>query len=581
MISRTLARLKPAWTFSRPHPALWLAWLIPVFAWAQLTYPGYFEFHSGFLPIFNVNDALRHLGDPAWAPAIGQPYDPLRGEGALAYRLAAAACLLGAPPVTAVKWVFGASMLAGAVGMFGWSRRQLGSWPALLAGIVYAFSPIALATVYVRGAFAGAALLGLMPWVLWAAAAAVDPGRKRSGVALALALTAAFWTQAGFALWLSAVVLAYILVQFYGSVRQHRRRAPVAALLGWAAGVLLAALGMLPLILGRGMGEASPVVFAEHLVYPHQLLMPGWGPGTSIPGAYDTLTFDLGVVAFGLAVLSVLPLADLTTDSLDISRDRTPGASAALRRTQYFAIVVLLLMVFLSTTLAAGFWELLPGLARTLSYPWQLLLLAAPWLAWLAGTGGRALDGLLAREPRSPSGSNRMDHRQRGELKALSLFGGLIILVLLGSYTYLNPTVIPGPVGPSPVAIFGDNEIALLDAEVTGVPGPGGRTVVSARWQALRPLDNDYTVFVHAVTPDDARWAQVDTMPQDGKLPTSQWRPGQVVADRYSLTLMPDAPITQDYRYLLGLYLWQTGQRLPIGTVEDPRKGDDKVVLAP
>jgi hypothetical protein len=552
--------------------------LLPVFAWAQLTYPGYFEFASGFLPIFNVNDALRHLGDPAWAPAIGQPYDLLRGEGALAYRLAAAACRLGASPVTAVKWIFGASMLAGALGMFGWSRRQLGSWPALLAGVVYAFSPIALATVYVRGAFAEAALLGLMPWVLWAAAAAVVPGRKRSGFALAVALAAAFWTQAGLALWLAALVLAYILVQFYGSAGQLRRRAPVTALLGWAGGVLLGVAGLLPLIIGRGMGGGTPVVFAEHLVHPYQLLMPNGGQEVSTPGVYDAPMLDLGVVAFGLAVLSVLPLADLGAGSLDGGRDPIAGSRVAVRRAQYFAVVALLLMVILSTTLATGIWTLLPGLARTLSYPWQLLLLAAPWLAWLAATGGRALAGLFAKEPGPASGLNRTDSPgtmgARGELKALSLFAGLITLVLLGSYAYLNPTTIASPITGLPVAIFGDNEIALLDAKITGRPGPGGRVVVSARWQALRPLDDDYTIFVHVLTPTGTRWAQADTMPQDGKLPTSQWRPGQVVTDRYTLTFASDAPVNQDYRYLLGLYLWQTGQRLPAGT-------DDTVVLAP
>jgi hypothetical protein len=565
---------------------VFLAWLLPAFAWAQLTYPGYFEFASGFLPIFNLNDALRHLGDPAWAPAIGQAPDLLRGEGAFAYRLAAVVSLFGASSVTAVKWVFGASMLAGVLGMFGWCRRQLGSWPALLAGVVYAFVPIALATVYVRGAFAEAALLGLLPWVLWAATAAVVPGRKRAGLALALALAAAFRTQAGLALWLAALVLAYILVQFTGIAGQPRRRAPVAALLGWAGGLLLGVLGLLPRLLGHSAPGVNPILSANPFVHPHQLLMTGWGP--------DTLTFSLGVIAFGLAVLSVLPLADSGADSLDERLDSHAGGSrVAIRRAQYFAAAVLLLLICLSTTLAGGVWNLLPGLAGTLSYPWQLLLLAVPWLAWLAGTGGRALAGLLTEEPRSPSGSNRTDHtgstgvaesRRKGarsEIKAPSLFGGLITLVILSSYAYLNPTTIAGPVTGLPVAIFGDNEIALLDTEVTGMPGPGGRAVVSARWQALRPLDNDYTIFVHVLTPDGTRWAQADTMPQDRQLPTSQWRPGQVVADRYTLTFAPDAPVTPDYQYLLGLYLWQTGQRLPAGTFGDIRQGDDKVVLPP
>jgi hypothetical protein len=137
------------------------------------------------------------------------------------------------------------------------------------------------------------------------------------------------------------------------------------------------------------------------------------------------------------------------------------------------------------------------------------------------------------------------------------------------------------PPGELPVAIFGDSEIALLDAKTSGVPGPDGRVVVSTQWQALRPLDQDYTIFIHAVTPDGTRWAQVDTMPQGGKFPTSQWRPGQIVDDRYTLDFGPDAPSGQDYRYTVGLYLWQTGQRLPAGSVEEPRRGDDKVVLGP
>ena len=149
---------------SWPLAATLLAWLLPVFAWSPLTYPGYFEFHSGFLPIFNLNGLMRHLADLGWMPTVGQPYDLMRGEGALAYRLAALLRLLGTSPVAAVKWTFGLSLLAGALGMYGWTRRRLGPWPALLASMVYTYWPILLATIYVRGALAEAVFLGLAPW---------------------------------------------------------------------------------------------------------------------------------------------------------------------------------------------------------------------------------------------------------------------------------------------------------------------------------------------------------------------------------------------------------------------------------
>ena len=158
----------------RPQAVTLLAWLLPIFAWAPLAYPGYFEFHSGFLPIFNLNDLMGHPVDLGWAPTVGQPYDLLRGDGALPYRLAALLHLLGAAPVDAAKLLFGASLLAGSLGMAGWARRRLGPWPALLAAMVYVYLPVVLATTYVRGAFAQAVFLGLMPWVLGAADAALS-----------------------------------------------------------------------------------------------------------------------------------------------------------------------------------------------------------------------------------------------------------------------------------------------------------------------------------------------------------------------------------------------------------------------
>jgi hypothetical protein len=126
----------------------------------------------------------------------------------------------------------------------------------------------------------------------------------------------------------------------------------------------------------------------------------------------------------------------------------------------------------------------------------------------------------------------------------------------------------------APVAIFGDNQIALLSAVLAGAPVPGGQVKLLTRWQALRPIDQDYTVFFHVVGPDGSRWGQQDTMPQNGNLPTSVWRPGQVIEDQYQLTLAGDAPVSSDYRYHLGFYEWQSGERLTTAT-------DDKVVLTP
>ncbi len=104
--------------------ATWLAWLVPVFAWAPLAYPGYFEFLNGYSPIFNLNDLLRHGLDTSWVPSIGQPYDLWRGERLLPYLLAALAHAVGFSEVASVKLVLFAAILGGSLGMYAWARLQ-------------------------------------------------------------------------------------------------------------------------------------------------------------------------------------------------------------------------------------------------------------------------------------------------------------------------------------------------------------------------------------------------------------------------------------------------------------------------
>ncbi|MGQ9667805.1 MAG: hypothetical protein ACUVWB_10865, partial [Anaerolineae bacterium] len=56
-------------------------------------------------------------------------------------------------------------------------------------------------------------------------------------------------------------------------------------------------------------------------------------------------------------------------------------------------------------------------------------------------------------------------------------------------------------------------------------------------WRAERPLDEDYTIFVHLVDRDGRIWSQHDKPPLDGDYPTSFWRPGETVMDTYALSL--------------------------------------------
>ncbi len=526
-------------------PTLLLAFLLPVFAWAPLTYPGYFAFRSGFVPVFNLADFLANFGDWRWAPGVGVGHDLLRGERSLPYLMGALPATLGATPADATKLLFGLCILVASVGMVGWARRRLGSWPALVAATAYMCSPIALATIYGRGAFGEAVLLGLAPWIIWSAEAFLW-GKRRAAIGLVAGVAAALWTQTGLALWLVAILVAYILTfAFRDAVRGSRR---VHASLAVLVGLVLGLLGLLPIFLSKGFGGGAPTDFLGQFMGLHEIL--GMSELSMAPG------LGLGVVAIGLALFAFL----LPSPSPLPQEPPEVPIDSELRRVRSYALVVVILLVFLSVGLSAPVWRVLPFLTRTLTYPWQLLLLAGPWLAWLAGLGARQLGAL---QPKSGQAA-----------AAVSLFAGVLALVLLEAYTDLRPVTTAEPVGRAPLAIYGDNEIALLSVETEGTPGPGRRVVLEAHWQALRPLADDYTVFVHVVGANEQRYAQHDGMPLDGQLPTTRWLPGAILTDRYEVVLSPDAPSGSDYRYWLGWYLGQTGERLAVGE-------DDKYVVTP
>jgi len=122
-----------------------LLFLLSIFAFAPLTYPGFFQSHSGFLPIYNLYDLEIHFGDFSWAPKMGRGYDFFRGEGVLPYYVAELFRWLGASGAEAIRWSYGLSFVLSAWAMYGWAKRLWGGRAALIAAVVYTYLPYHLA----------------------------------------------------------------------------------------------------------------------------------------------------------------------------------------------------------------------------------------------------------------------------------------------------------------------------------------------------------------------------------------------------------------------------------------------------
>ena len=98
----------------------------------------------------------------------------------------------------------------------------------------------------------------------------------------------------------------------------------------------------------------------------------------------------------------------------------------------------------------------------------------------------------------------------------------------------------------------------------------GSPLKVTYRFEVLpnTRIDGDYAVFVHIFDPEGEKLWQDDHSPS---VPTSQWRPGQVV--EYTRTVfVPNYPYIGEAVIRLGLYNTSSGKRLALNATEGSRK---------
>jgi hypothetical protein len=82
---------------------------------------------------------------------------------------------------------------------------------------------------------------------------------------------------------------------------------------------------------------------------------------------------------------------------------------------------------------------------------------------------------------------------------------------------------------------------------------------VTLAWQPQINLERDYTAFVHLLREDGTLIGQMDRQPEG--YPTTDWRQGEVVIDRFNIELPPDLP-PDDYILQTGFYHLPSSERL-------------------
>jgi len=118
----------------------------------------------------------------------------------------------------------------------------------------------------------------------------------------------------------------------------------------------------------------------------------------------------------------------------------------------------------------------------------------------------------------------------------------------------------------TPQELQWEDKIRLLGTTVaprTVSDQPGEEVVLTACWQALAPMNQNYTFFVHLLDADFNPLGQRDTHPGLGNFPTSFWQPGDSFCEDYRVPVTPNilrAPVVAAVE--IGFYANEPQNRL-------------------
>jgi hypothetical protein len=119
---------------------------------------------------------------------------------------------------------------------------------------------------------------------------------------------------------------------------------------------------------------------------------------------------------------------------------------------------------------------------------------------------------------------------------------------------------------PNPLAVnFGDRMLLTGYDLTERAVEPGGTISLTLHWEALQPMEENYTVSAQVIDDLQRKAAQHDGWPLEGAAPTAGWQPGEPVQDTIPLTVSSDAT-PGPYHVRIAVYIHREGeiQHLPV-----------------
>ena len=301
-------------------------------------------------------------------------------------------------------WLMALSLFACSGGMYLFCKRRSGRLGAVIAGLVYVYSPYLMhADLHWRAAYPEFLSFAMLPLLLWRADELRDKPTPLNFLLLVLLQAALVSAHNIMGLLLPGITLAWVI--FETAIQRLNReasgldwRGSAWAMLALGLGFSVAVASWLPLFVESGsvrMDKSSFVLYSGYFVSADRLLGLPW----SRDDVGRLLPVDeprLGVAQYTLALTGLVAGVWLYVRGY---RSRHPQTFLGVA---YFAPLAALLFL-LVLPFSWGIWDNLTPL-QFLLFPWRLLGPIAACLAivaslnglWLSQLGARAQTGLVA-----------------------------------------------------------------------------------------------------------------------------------------------------------------------------------------
>jgi hypothetical protein len=141
--------------------------------------------------------------------------------------------------------------------------------------------------------------------------------------------------------------------------------------------------------------------------------------------------------------------------------------------------------------------------------------------------------------------------------------GLMFLLAVAAPFRYIQPAYARPPTTagmdesaiPNPIRVRYGSSVELLGYEMSSrVVAPGDDLTIRLYWRATAAVDRNYSVYLHLHTPEGKLLGQYDTIPGGGLLPTSLWRPGEVLVDSYKVPVRAKVETSILANLSVGLY---------------------------